>query len=403
VRMLSNETVTKQEIMRQRNRRLEGSGSKAAKVIFTVCFLSILFFASAQDSSTGIENSHPIPFIHTADLIHPPWDPDDQVDLGCLYALPEFDIKAIIIDNPIDHSKMEMYEPAFGLISQLNWLTGRAIPVAVGPNTKLRSPDDAGEYFSLRNQAGIKLLIEQLEAAEEPAYISIVGSSRIVAAAFNREPELFRKKVRAILIVAGIDDREIGDKLDANTIFDPNAFIAIMRSGLPIIWHPVGRSSVHGTAFIVPHEILFKNLPKKLHAWMMFGFTGNQRGDIIRVLHEEWYAGTWWGVVMGGERHLWSIPSIVMAADRKLINTDEGWRFIPENQVPENTEEFKLDLIPVKVQIDENAHTKWKQVKKSNILLFTKNPDQDLYNKAMGEAVNALLRSMPLEDSSPLH
>jgi len=370
--------------------------------------------------SAVLPGNKPIPFIHTSDLVHPPWDPDDQVDLGCLYALPELDLKAIIIDTHIDNSEMHMYEPAFGMISQLNWLTGKAVPAAVGPNTKLLSPTDDGSHYSLRNQAGIKLLIEKLREVDEPAIISIVGSSRTVAAAFNREPELFHKKVRAILLVAGRVVRKKGDRLDTNSAFDPNAFIAILRSGLPIWWSPCGTWTVepseangpnykelykvghtHSSKFVMPHTQLFDKLSKKLHAWMMFGFTGNQRGDIIRALHEEWYAGMWWGVVKGGNRVLSSIPICIMAANRKVVKTQEGWRFVSENQVQAGTEEFKLDLIPVEVHVDDDAHTTWKPVEDSNILLFTRNPDQDLYNETMGEAVNGLLRSIPLEDSSP--
>ncbi len=133
------------------NRQFKGLKSIVTKGILTVGLLNILFLASAQD-------------------------PADQVDLGCLYALPELDLKAIIIDNHIDNSEMHMYEPAFGMITQLNWMTGKAVPAAVGPNTKLLSPDDDGSHYSLRNQAGIKLLIAKLRSADEPVFISIVGS-----------------------------------------------------------------------------------------------------------------------------------------------------------------------------------------------------------------------------------
>ena len=392
------------------NRRFKELKSIAVKLFLTAGFLNILFFTSAQ-----------IPIIHTSDLFHPPYDPDDQVDLGCLYALPELDVLAVIIDYHRDNSDLHMYEPAFGMITQLNWMTGKAVPVAVGPNTKLRTPEDDGEHFSLRNQAGINLLIDKLRSADEQVYISIVGSSRTVAAAFNREPELFRIKVRAILLVAGYDIREKGDKLDTNSRFDPNAFITIMRSGLPIRWFPPGAwgkmlggadkydldaigkvRAAHAAKFIVPHTTLFDQLPKMLHAWLMYGFTGNQRGDIIRALHEEWYAGMWWGVVKGGLRPLSSIPAVVMAAERKLVMADEGWRFVPQDMVPEGAECLKLDFIPVEVQVDDDAHTSWKPVKKSNILLFDREPDQGLYNEAMGEGVNGLLRDIPLENSSQI-
>ena len=106
-----------------------------------------------------------------------------------------------------------------------------------------------------------------------------------------------------------------------------------------------------------------------------------------------------WGVMKGGLRPLSSIPAVVMAAERKLVSTDEGWRFVPQDRVPEGAECLKLDFIPVEVQVDDDAHTSWKIVKESNILLFDREPDQGLYNKAMGEGVNGLLRDIPLEDS----
>ena len=52
--------------------------------------------------------------------------------------------------------------------------------------------------------------------------------------------------------------------------------------------------------------------------------------------------------------------------------------------------------------MDDDAHTSWKPVKKSNILLFDREPDRGLYNKAMGEGVNGLLRDIPLDDSSQI-
>ena len=39
-----------------------------------------------------------VPIIYTTDLYHPHDDPDDHFDLATLFALPEFDIRAIVID-----------------------------------------------------------------------------------------------------------------------------------------------------------------------------------------------------------------------------------------------------------------------------------------------------------------
>jgi len=69
--------------------------------------------------------------------------------------------------------------------------------------------------------------------------------------------------------------------------------------------------------------------------------------------------------------------------------------------VKKNAEESLFKLIPVKVEVDDDAHTSWEVVDKSNILLFTRNPDQDFFNEIMGEAVNGLLRSIPVEYQTP--
>jgi hypothetical protein len=39
-----------------------------------------------------------VPVIYSTDLFHPPDDPDDHVDLATLFALPELDVRAIILD-----------------------------------------------------------------------------------------------------------------------------------------------------------------------------------------------------------------------------------------------------------------------------------------------------------------
>ena len=129
----------------------------------------------------------------------------------------------------------------------------------------------------------------------------------------------------------------------------------------------------------------------------MYGLTGNQRGDILRALYDEGGGCTWWGIVANAESACSSPPSLLMGAGRRLIKTEKGWRFLPDEKVPAGAEEFAWSLTPVKVTIDDDAHTTWKKVEKSNIQLFTHPPvdgiNQDgLYARAMTEALNGLFR-----------
>lgn len=373
--------------------------------------------AVAQDGA----RDQRIPLIHTTDLIHPPWDVDDQIDLACVYALDELDLRAVIIDGVEQADDNNQYEPAFGLITQLNWLTGRWVPAAAGSTTKLRSPTDDGLHWPWREQTGVRLLLDQLEKAETPAFVSITGSSRTVVAAFHRNPELLRKKVRAVLLTAGCVYRDPPDKLDANSRFDLHAFVGLMHSGLPIHWYPPGpvrptskpspeqyaEAIQHHAKFITPYGKLLADLPKPIHAWFVLGFSGNQRGELIRPLFEDWTAATWWGLIAKAESGCSSPPSLLMAANRRLIRTDKGWRFVPSAKVPPAAEEFAWSLQPVKVTINDKGHTTWEKTDASHIQLYTHPPvdgiERDsLYSTAMTEALNALVREdlLPADEST---
>jgi len=360
------------------------------------------------------------PLIHTGDLIFPPWDTDDQTDIACIYALEELDLRAVILDSPQPANDGDQYEPAFGLITQMNWLTGRWVPAAAGPPRGLKSPSDDGAHFASQEQAGIRLLIDQLEKAEQPVFVSVVGSSRTVTAAFNRRPELFREKVRAVLLCAGIVHRVKGDRLDANTRFDLHAFVGLMRSGLPIWWFPPGpvpraapgltidpetepdaarREAIrHHSKFVTPYGRLLENLPGPLHAWFVIGFSGNQRGELIRPLYEKWTAATWWGVISKAESACSSPPLFLLAAERRLARTEKGWRFLkPGDPRSKTVEEFPWSLTPVDVRTDDDGHTEWKPAERGHIRLFTHESVDGIradtkYSQAMTEALNALFR-----------
>jgi hypothetical protein len=382
------------------------------RVVCIACWLVGLALTPvfAQEQSTT-DSTAKIPLIHTTDLIHPPWDVDDQIDLACVYALRELDLRAVILDGLAKADGDDQYEPAFGLVTQLNWLTGRWVPMAVGPTIKLRSPDDDGADWPWREQTGVRLLLDQLERTEAPAYVSITGSSRTVTAAFHRNPDLCRRKIRAVLLTAGCVYRDPNDKLDANSRFDVNAFVGLMRSGLPIHWYPPGPTRPtskpspeqyadairHHAKFITPYGKLLADLPQPLHSWFVLGFSGNQRGELLRPLHEKWTAATWWGLIAKAESGCSSPPSLLMAAGRRLIKTDRGWRFLLPAKVPANSEEFAWSLAPVNVTITDKAHTVWEPAESSHIRIYTHAPvdgiaNDSQYSIAMTEALNALFR-----------
>jgi pyrimidine-specific ribonucleoside hydrolase len=350
-------------------------------------------------SALGAENQRPapsVPFIHTTDLYNPPQDPDDHVDLATVYALPELDLRAVVLDP--SRKFLDKHEPGFVPVAQLNYLTGRAVPVAAGPIDVLRSPADTASDRPRPDQAGIELLLDTLSRCAEPALVSVVGSARVVAAAWNREPKLLQQKVRAVVVNAGAT---IGKpRAEWNVDLDVHAWIALFRSRLPILWYPCtgehGPTGLdpHNTYWPVGHQRLFDGLPQGLRAYFDYAFHHHTRGDFIRAL-SELGSGPTWEKVLAARRNMWSTASLILAAGRVLAQTSEGWRFVAKSQAG-GLKLQSLELLPIACEVDDAGVVRWSlRPEPGNVQIFRRKPDEE-HVRAMGEATNALLRQMPV-------
>jgi len=343
-----------------------------------------------------------IPIIHITDLYHPPQDPDDQIDLATILALDEFDLQGVVLDitqrflegapNGYDLPR----DPGFIPVTQIGYLLGRAIPVAIGSTQPLTNPGDTAEDRPRREQAGINMLLDILDRSAEPLLITVVGSARIVTAAYNREPELMLAKTRAVVLNAGSTG---GSETEWNVGLDLHAFVGLWQSGLPIYWYPGGteksafvRKHERGTYWCATHEALFHDLPEKLRAWFFYGFSGSARGDFINALHEQSH-GAVWEHVLAGKRNMWSTTSLVMTAGRVLAQASEGWRFVPKAAATGLTV-WQWQLDPISASVSKNGKVAWQLDEDAkSTYLFGRRPDAE-YGEAMTEALNALLKTL---------
>lgn len=360
--------------------------------------------AATATTATGAKGRR-IPLVHVTDLYHPPQDPDDHIDLATILALPEYDLRGVVLDItrkflvPKPQGWDIAREPGYVPVAQLGHLTGRAIPAGMGPIDPLAHPGDDARDRPQAEQGGINLLLELLERSDEPVTISVVGSARALAAAFNRDPALVRAKTRAILLNIGSTG---GPKREWNVGLDPAAYIALWRSGLPIDWYPCGtdRSAFdpaheRGTYWKVPHAVLFRDLPDGLRAWLDYAFSGSARGDIMGALRETG-RGASWEAVLGGERNMWATISLVAGAVRVLARTAEGWRFVPI-AAASGLERWDCRLDPIHATVDEEARVTWHVAgEDAGWRLFGRKPGAE-YGVAMAEALNALLRGMDIQ------
>jgi hypothetical protein len=340
-----------------------------------------------------------IPLVHLTDLYHPPQDPDDHIDLATIVALEEYDLKGVILDatrkflvaSPAGFDIQR--EPGFVPVMQLGYLLGRAIPVAVGPTEPLISPADDASDRPAEEQAGIRLLIDILEKSPEKVVVSVVGSARVLAAAFNRRPELLKNKIHSILLNAGSTG---GAKREWNVGLDPQAYIGLWKSGLPIHWYPCSTETgafnpdhERGTYWKAKHREIFGDAGPSLRAWFAFAFSKQHRADFIRAIGEEVDPQIWNGI-LAEQRNMWATASLVMGAGRVLARTARGWRFVPSSSVAKE-EMWHWRLDPIDATVNAEAAVQWRTVNDGgNAMLFGRRRG-DGFAVAMAEALNALL------------
>ena len=82
-----------------------------------------------------------VPVIDVTDLYHPCQDIGDNFDLLTAYALPEIDLRAIILDCTDEWRSKGRLDPGFIPVTQLNYLFNRNVPCATIPWRRMKTLD----------------------------------------------------------------------------------------------------------------------------------------------------------------------------------------------------------------------------------------------------------------------
>ena len=196
------------------------------------CFGLVILLALAWGGGERTLRAAGVPLIYCTDLFHPHEDPDDHFDLATLYATPGFDLRGIVLDQ----GDRQRAQPGRIPVAQLNHLTGRNVPAVTGLGAKLKSATDQALDQPAEFQEAVRFILETLRTSADRVSFIAVGSMRDVAAAFNREPDLFRRKAGPIMGFIG--EASKADFREYNVQLDPHAYVAIMRSGLDVLWVP---------------------------------------------------------------------------------------------------------------------------------------------------------------------
>jgi hypothetical protein len=285
----------------------------------------------------GIAAGEAVPVIYCTDLFHPHEDPDDHFDLACMYAISQLDVKTIILDQ----GRRQQKSPGSVAVQQMNTITGRQIPWEIGLADPLARPDDTGAGQSKEYQGGVERILKILADSDRPVSIVTIGSVRDVAAAFNRAPDLFQKKLERLMIFIG----EASDPglIEYNVSLDVHGFRRIMESGLLVYWVPCfdgglwqnrGRASYWKAA----QAELLGGVSKRAMNFFIYALTKSTEDPILfldRPITSEQASG-----ILGMERNLWCTAIFGDLADMKIVEANS--RFTLENKDYSNGKTVEL-------------------------------------------------------------
>ncbi|MCS7238696.1 MAG: hypothetical protein NZ899_10570 [Thermoguttaceae bacterium] len=363
-----------------------------------------------------------IPVIDVTDLYHPHQDFGDNFDLIAAYALPEVDLRAVILDctEPFRQPVAENpgpglfpdphgpREPGFIPVWQLNYVFDRNVPCATGPWTRMRSPADTMLDVPAFQQAGVELILRVLRESPDPVHIVSFGSARTIAVAFNRDPELFRRKLARLHLSAGGSSPPVPGYLEWNVALDPLAIVCLLRSSLPIALYPCAANNAgsqgygvyspafsydsHNTFWKLPNLQFIEELAPPLRRYLEYALTRSPRVDFLRAVDVD--GPPLDRGLLAKEHYVWETGVWICVTGRKLVRRSDGtYRMVPDSEVNPSDVVLPNELKPCKVVVHDNGVYEFELTNgPSNVLVYYRGDPQE-NERALREALPALYRS----------
>ena len=333
-----------------------------------------------------------IPLIYSTDLFHPHDDPDDHFDLANVFAMPELDVKAILLDLGTKQKK----KPGRIPVEQMLRLTGRKIPYATGLSHKLKSLNDKGLDQPKEDQGAVELLLKTLRESTRPVVMVTTGSLRDTYAAFNRESELMRKKISRLYVNIG---SLLEDQGEWNELLDPQAYIGLMRSGLPIYWCPCRPTKQNrSTHWAFKHGEILEGVPPALLNWFIYALQVPRPHELDPMVALTMDLRPWRYLVMGMQRNMWCTGGLIHASGRKIYRVDDCWVAAASSPKGGSPAEM-FTFVPVRVEISDikgRAFTKWSENAPNPNMHLYKVTDPKNHEPALKSCLRQLLHDFPV-------
>lgn len=391
-------------------------------------YSAVLLLMAMALACAAAEKSAAVPLIDVTDLYHPYQDVGDNFDIVTAYSLPEIDLRAVILDctepfrqpvakNPGKGLFPDAHgprDPGFIPVWQLNYVFGRDIPCATTPFVRMKSVDDKMLDAPPFQQQGIELILKTLRESVKPVHIVSFGSARAIAAAYNRDPALFRKKLARLYLSAGGSSPPATNYIEWNVALDPLAIVCLLRSDLPIALFPCAANNANGKGYGVfspafsydDHNAYYKlpdlrfisQMDPPLRRYLEYAFSRSSRVDFLRAtevdgppLDEK---------ILAAEHYVWETAIWISVTGRKLVKRADGaYRIIPADQVVATDTVLPNELLPCTVTVRDDGIYEYRETTgPSNFSIYYRGDPRE-NETALREALPALYLSFKAEAS----
>lgn len=367
---------------------------RTARLYLLVTVIIGAILVSGLMMGMAAEVNRSVPVIYCTDLFHPHDDPDDHFDLATLYAMPELDIKGVVLDQ----GRKQLERPGRIPVSQMNKITGRNVPAAIGLADPLKSPDDQALDQPALFQGAVELIVQTLRASSRPVCIATLGSVRDVVCAFNREPGLFRTNVAMVL--AFIGEASDGKFQEYNVGLDPQAFVGLMRSGLPVYWVPcfdggLWQNRGHASFWRASQRALLEGATPEVIQYFIYALekeSAEPLAFLSRPVEPERQAR-----LFAGTRNLWCAAVLGVMSGREVVFDGSKWTSVlpQSNRAAAVAGRKPLFEFPeVEILVSDAGAVSCGQVPGSHKVRRFEVRDSAQYEQGMVEATTELLSSL---------
>ncbi len=370
----------------------------------------------------GMAYKSPKPIVVITDCYHPYQDPGDNLDLMQGFALHDVKLLGVVLDitnafrkDTADHPTLWKdprgpREAGIIPVQQLNYIFNQNVPFAIGPMALMETEMDEMWESPGFEQEGIRLLLDILRESTEPMEILSFGSARVLAVAFNREPDLLKAKIKRIHLSAGTASKNhvLGKDGGANMIpggewnvaLDVHAFTRILKSGLPIALYPcAGKDGgfvkdVNNSYYTLYDMSFLTKMHPKLQCYLDYAFGTALNHDFLGSMERgEPYAE---GKKPQFEKfHIWESAIWLNATDRIIVKSRDGkYRLIKKGSIEVVDEVIENGLRPCMLtEIRDDGRFQFEYTSNpSNICIYYRS-DIDENEKAMNAVIPELFAS----------